>query len=138
MTEEDEEDFKKDNNCSFYEEYKLSDKVRDHCHLTSKYKGPAHSNCNINVTHKQRIFIPFIFHTFSNCDCHMFLKNLVFKNDQVNFDIILQTNEKYISVTFGCFRFIDSYSCLSISLDGLVKNLNEGDFKFLKKEFPDK
>ena len=38
----------------------------------------------------------------------------------------------------GCIRFIDSYRFLSMSLDGLVKNLNEEDFKILKKEFPDK
>ena len=27
-----------------------SDKVRGHCHLTSKYRGPVHSKCNIDVT----------------------------------------------------------------------------------------
>ena len=34
----------------------------------------------------------------------------------------------------GCIRFIDSYRFLSMSLDGLVKNLNEDDFKILKKK----
>ena len=38
----------------------------------------------------------------------------------------------------GCIRFIDSYRFLSMSLEGLVKNLNEDDFKILTKEFPDK
>ena len=38
----------------------------------------------------------------------------------------------------GCIRFIDSYRFFSMSLDGLVNNLNEEDFKILKKEFPDK
>ena len=28
-----------------------SDKVRDHCHLRGKYRAPAHSKFNINVTH---------------------------------------------------------------------------------------
>ena len=37
-----------------------------------------------------------------------------------------------------CIRFIDSYGFLSESLDKLVKNLDEDDFKILKKEFPDK
>ena len=49
-----------------------SDKVRDHSHLTGKYRGPAHSVCNINVKQKPSNFIPFIFHNFSNYDCHMF------------------------------------------------------------------
>ena len=38
----------------------------------------------------------------------------------------------------GCIRFIDSYRFLSDSLDELVENLNEDNFKILKKELPDK
>ena len=139
MTQEDEEDFRNNNICRFCEKEILSDKVRDHCHLTGSYRGPAHNICNINVTQKQSNFIPFIFHNFSNYDCHMFFKKLVDKkNDKVKFDIIPKTNEEYISVTYGCIRFIDSYRFLSSDLDSLVKNLDEDDFKILKKEFPDK
>ena len=50
----------------------LNDKVRDHCHLRGKYRGPAHNTCKINVTQKQSKFMPFIFHIFSIYDCHMF------------------------------------------------------------------
>ena len=139
MTKENEEDFRNDNVCRFCEKEILSDKVRDHCHLTGDYRGPAHSKCNINVIQKQSNFIPFIFHNFSNYDCHMFFKKLVDKKkDKVDFDIIPKTNEEYISVTYGCIRFIDSYRFLSSGLDSLVKNLDEDDFKILKKEFPDK
>ena len=139
MTPEDEEDFINNNICQFCEKNIESDKVRDHCHLTGKYRGPAHNTCNINVTQKQSNFIPFIFHNFSNYDCHMFFKKLVnMKNNKVKFDIIPKTNEEYISVTYGCIRFIDSYRFLSFGLDSLVKNLDEDDFKILKKEFPDK
>ena len=49
----------------------MSDKVRDHCHLTGKYRGPAHSKCNNNVTQKQSNSITFTVHTFSKYDCHM-------------------------------------------------------------------
>ena len=45
MTKENEEDFK-NNICRFCEEEILSDKFRDHCHLTAKYRGPAHNTCN--------------------------------------------------------------------------------------------
>ena len=73
-----------------------TDKVRDHCHLTGKYRGPAHSICNINVTQDQSNFLPFIFHNFSNYDCHMFFKKLVKKkNDKVKFDIIPKTKNTY-------------------------------------------
>ena len=108
MTEDDEADYRNNNICRFCEEF--SDKVIDHCHLTGKYRGPAHNTCNFNVTQKQSIFIPFIFHNFSNYDCHMFFKKLVDKkNDKVKFDIIPKTNENNISVTYGFIRFIDIY-----------------------------
>ena len=68
MTEKDEED---NNICRFCEKEIFSDKVRDHCHLTGRYRGPAHSTCNTNVTQDQSNFIPFIFPNFSNHDCHL-------------------------------------------------------------------
>ena len=74
----------------------------DQCHPTGKHRGPAHNTCNINETQKQSNFIPFIFHNFSNYDCHMFFKKLVDKkSDKVKFDIIPKTNEQDISVTYG-------------------------------------
>ena len=133
MTQEDEEDYKNDNICRFCEKIIKSDKVRDHCHFTGKYRGPAHNTCNNNVTQKQSNFIPFIFHNFSNYDCHMFFKKLVDKKkDKVDFDIIPKTNEEYISVTYGCIRFIDSYRFLSSGLDSLVKTLVDNSHKTLK------
>ena len=72
MTDEDDEDYRNNDNCRFCEKEIITDKVKDHCHLTGKYRGPAHSKCNISVTQKQSSFIPFIFHNFSNSDCHMF------------------------------------------------------------------
>ena len=95
MTQEDKEDFDNNNICRFCEKEMLSHKVRDHWHLTSKYRGHAHNNCNINVKQKDSNFIPFAFHNFSNNDCHMFFKRLVdLKNDKVIFKIILKTNEE--------------------------------------------
>ena len=82
MTEENEEDFKNNNICEICEKEIISDKVRDYCQLTGKYRGPAHSFCNNNGTQKQSNFIPFLLHSFSNYDCHMFFKKLVNeKND---------------------------------------------------------
>ena len=139
MTQKNKEDFENNNICRFCEKEIISEKVRDHCHLTGKYRGPAHNVCNINVKQKDSNFIPFAFHNFSNYDCHMFFKKLVdFKKDRVKFKIIPKTNEEYIAVKYGCIRFIDSYRFLSESLDKLVKNLDEDGFNFLKKEFPDK
>ena len=139
MTQEGEEDYRNNNICRFCEKNIESDKVRDHCHLTGKYRVPAHNTCNINVKQKDSNFIPFAFHNFSNYDCHMFFKRLVdLKKVKVKFKIIPKTNEEDIVVKYGCIRLIDSYRFLSESLDKLVKNLDEDDFKILEKEFPDK
>ena len=65
---------------------------------------------------------------------------MIKKNDKVKFDIIPKTNEQYISVSYGCIRFIDSYRFLSSSLDSLVKTLVENSnktLKNLKKEMVD-
>ena len=139
MTQEDKEDFKNNNTCRFCEKNIESDKFRDHCRLTGKYRGPSHNVCTINVKQKYSNFIPFVFHNFSIYDCNLFFKRLVgLKKEKVKFEIIHKTNEEYISVRYGCIRFIDSYRFLSESLDNLVKNLNDDDFKILKKKFPDK
>ena len=71
----------------------------------------------------------------------MFFKKLVDKKkDKVDFDILPKTNEEYISVTYGCIRFIDSYRFLSSGLDSLVKTLVDFSNKTLgdlKKEIID-
>ena len=127
MTEKDEEDYKNFNICTFCEKKFESYKVRGHCHLTGNYRGPAHSKCNINVTQHQSNLIPFMFHKFSNYYCHTFFKKLVDKkNDKVKSDLLPKTNEEYISVTYGCLRFIDSYRLLSDRLDKLVKKIRCG------------
>ena len=64
----------------------------------------------------------------------MFFKKLVVKKiDKVKFDIIPQTNEEYISVTYGCIRFTDSCRFLSSGLDSLVKSLFDNIHKTFKK-----
>ena len=141
MTGEDEKDFENSNICRFCEKNFECDNVRDHCHLTGRYRGPAHSKCIIIVTQKQSNFKPFIFHNFNIYDSHMFFKRLVDeKNDKVKFGIIPKTNEEYISVTYGYIRFIDSYRFQSSSLDSLVKTLvvnKHKTMKNLKKDFVD-
>ena len=63
----------------------------------------------------------------------MFFKKFVDKKiDKVKFDIIPKTNEEYISATYGCIRFIDSYRFQSSSLDSLVKTLVDKSNKTLK------
>ena len=141
MTKKDEEDYRTNNFCRFCEKNIECDKFRDYCHLTGNYRVPAHSECNIIVNQGQSNFIPFIFHNFSNYDCHIFFKKLVDKKiDKIEFEIIPKTNEEYISVTYVCIRFIDSYRFLSSILDSLVRTLvdnSHNTLKNLKKEIID-
>ena len=133
MTEENKQDFENDNICRYCEKYIETDKVRDHCHLTGNYRGPAHNECNLQVKQKDSNFITIGLHNFSNYDCHMFFKTLVDrKKDNVKFEIIPKTDEKYISVKYGCIRFIDTYRFLSSSLGKLVKTLVDNSHKTLK------
>ena len=133
LTEEENQDFENDNICRFCQKYIETDKVRDHCHLTGKYRGPAHNECNLQVKQRDSNFITFGLHNFSNYDCHMFFKTLVDrKKDNVKFEIIPKTDEKYISVRYGCIKFIDTYRFLSSSLDKLVKTLVDNSHKTLK------
>ena len=63
----------------------------------------------------------------------MFFEKLVDKKKvKVEFDIIPKTNEKYLSVTYMCIRFIDSYQFLSSCLDSLVKTLVDTTHKTLQ------
>ena len=133
MTEKDEEDYRNINLCRFCEKNIESDKIRDQCLLTGNYRSPAQCKCNNIVTQKQSNLLPFVFHNFSNYDCHTFFKKLVDKkNDKVKIDIIPKTNEEYISMTYGCIRLIDNYRFLSSSLDSLVKTLADNSHKTLQ------
>ena len=50
-------------------------KVRDHCHYTEKYKGAAHSICNLKYSVPK--IIPIAFQNGSNYDYHLIIKELV-------------------------------------------------------------
>ena len=102
--------------------------------MTGNYRGPAQSICNLNVTQDQSKFIPFIFQNFSKYNFYLFYKKLLDKkNEKVEFEIIPKTNEKYISVNYGCIRFIYTYRFLSSSLDKFVKTIIDNSYKTLKE-----
>ena len=51
MIEEEEEQFQSSNMCWICEKLIDDDdeKVRDHCHVTGRFRGVAHWSCNINL-----------------------------------------------------------------------------------------
>ena len=48
------------------------EKVRDHCHVTGKYRGAAHWYCNVNLKMSKKI--PVIFHNLRDYDSHLIIK----------------------------------------------------------------
>jgi hypothetical protein len=119
-------------------------KVRDHCHLTGKYRGAAHSTCNIH--YKFQNFIPIYFHNL-NYDSHLFIKTLAM--NQENISVIAQTKEKYISFSkdilvdtnkddddvYIKLRFLDSFRFMPQSLEKLGKNLIDSECIEINKFF---
>ena len=49
-------------------------KVRDHCHYTGKYRGAAHSICNLRYKISKEI--PVVFHNGSTYDYRFIIKQL--------------------------------------------------------------
>ena len=75
--------------------------VKDHCHLTGRFRGLAHNNCNLNTRKARTSFVPILFHNFSGYDCHLIFEKLVdmptAKNIKINEnDIIAKSPESYI------------------------------------------
>ena len=127
MTEEEEHLFQQSNNCWICKKFIDNDdeKVRDHCHVTGKFRGTAHWDCNINFQLTKKI--PVIFHNLKGSDSHLIFNELHEYNSKIN--VIPNGLEKYM-VFFLCkdLVFIDSIQFMNSSLDKLVKNLVDEDF----------
>ena len=54
--------------------FKLYQKVRNHCHFTGKFRGAAHTICNLNYKVPQEI--PVKTHNDSKYDYHFIIKEL--------------------------------------------------------------
>lgn len=123
------------------------DKVRDHCHLTGRFRGAAHNKCNLQY-HPKRV-VPVLFHNFSKYDCHLFIKELA-KYDEHSSSIepIPNNMETYTSLDkmimlnrasggqniYMKVSFRDSLRFLAGSLEKLAKNLDPStDYKNLDR-----
>ena len=134
ITPQEEESFQLAEECWLCENPLDDTKVRDHDHLTGKYRGAAHNICNINCKQRSSSFVPIFFHNFSGYDCHLIFEELLTEayNQNYNPTIVPKSLENYVSVQVGCLRFLDSYRFLSSSLDKLVKSLD--NFPIMKLE----
>ena len=96
LTKGEKKEFRKNSTCHICEEKVEGDvKVRDHCHLTGKFRGPAHSHCNLN--YKPPNFIPVFLHNNAHYDTHLFINELSRTSGDIS--AIPNTDQKYISFT---------------------------------------
>ena len=122
------------------ENYMNKRNVKDNCHYTGKFRGPAHSKCNLN--YKVQKDIPVITHN-ATYDSHFMMNHLAieFKGE---ISCIGDNMEKYISFTVPTkkecdngkmitynLKFIDSFRFMATSLSELVDN-SSGIFNSIK------
>ncbi|XP_067208470.1 uncharacterized protein, partial [Linepithema humile] len=147
LTREESEKFRSTATCHVCEKPFTPDdtRVRDHCHLTGRYRGAAHSSCNLN--YKDSHVIPVIFHNLSGYDAHFIIKDVA-NAFEGNVELLPLTKERYISFTKNVkdtmdqksklcikLRFIDSFKFLSTSLDKLASYLTIDKLKITRSEF---
>ena len=150
LNPEEEQSFKKAKYCSICEGKLREDRVRDHCHITGKYRGAAHSKCNLSCSTPR--VIPVIFHNLQGYDAHLFIKKI--GKIKGNFNCIPTTEEKYMTfskkIKVGEYvdkktkkikkiifeiRFIDSFKFQKASLAYLVGKLKPKDFINTREKF---
>ena len=166
MTNEDEKSFKKATHCHICEKrYRVDDvPVRDHCHVTGKYRGSAHQTCNLKLQiSADKIKIPVVFHNLKGYDSHFIMNelgelikkeeyipdNAYIKNKEgkmvkdesvsrISVSVIAQNAEKYMAFYIGKhLSFIDSFAYMGSSLEKLASSLEDRDFIYTKKYFTD-
>ena len=76
LTKKQKEEHSKAKKCHicFKEFFSKDIKVRDHCHYTGRYRGAAHSSCNL--MYRIPSHIPVMFHNLAGYDAHLFIKEL--------------------------------------------------------------
>src|SRR6266581_4213600 len=138
------------NKCFTKENYK----VKDHCHVTGLYRGPACNKCNLKLTLTRRI--PVVFHNLRGYDSHLLMQKLGrFKDKTIS--VIPNNMEKYMSFSVATnteyydkktettktkilheLTFINSLQFMPSSLSKLVDNLKScgiEKFKYTNQEF---
>jgi hypothetical protein len=126
------------------------DRVRDHCHLTGKYRGAAHWKCNID--YRIPDFVPVFFHNLKGYDSHIIIRHLgkyiheAQNPDNVRLSAIPITQEKFMTFSWSFqhsvskksvkVNFLDSFNFMGFSLDTLAGDLTDVNCKLLRAFFP--
>ena len=144
MTKKDEEDFQNAKKCWICQRQYKPDEgenipVRDHCHMTGKYRGSAHKTCNLRLQiSAEKIKIPVIFHNLKGYDGHLIIEGMgdIIKREPLNIDVIASNAEKYITFKIGKhLKFIDSYQFMASPLANLAKALPDNKYIYTSEAF---
>jgi hypothetical protein len=134
MTQEDKASFAEAADCHVCGGPLNGDRVRDHCHITGKYRGAAHNACNLKLriyAHKTKV--PVVFHNLRGYDGHLLMqaigkantKRPAWKKDKTGkwvqtektdaINCIPNNMEKYMTFGIGQLQFIDSLQFMNSS-----------------------
>ena len=96
MTKDEEEQFESRNICWICKKLIENDdeKVRDHCHITGKFRGAVHWSCNVNLPLTKKI--PVTFHNLGGYESHLIFYE--HKKFDVKIDVIPDGLEKYMAI----------------------------------------
>ena len=113
--------------------------MRDHCHITGRYRGSAHQSCNLNYQLNDKI--PVIFHNIIVRELGGIIQDYTWVDEQgnahhMNIGVIPNNMEKYMAFTLcGHLVFIDSFQFMRRGLDKLVESLDKRLLKYTSREF---
>ena len=93
------------------------ERVRDHCHVTGKFRGAAHCDCNINLQLTKKV--PVIFHNLRGYYSHLIFSEL--DKFDVTISVIPNGLERYMAFFLNKnLVFIDSMQIMNSSINKLV------------------
>ncbi|XP_054720149.1 uncharacterized protein LOC129229797 [Uloborus diversus] len=133
--------FQQATHCFLCKKELKEDRVRDHDHLSGRYRGALHRQCNLNFSLKK--VVPVVFHNLKNYDAHHIMCEIG-KIKGYELSVIATNMEKYISFSLTNkskekkieLKFIDSLQFMPSSIEKLVSILSEENFVVLKQTFP--
>ena len=93
MTREYEEIYNNSHICWICTQELNTDKVKDHCHVTGKFRVAAHNKCNLKLRIPRKL--PIIFHNLQGYDGHIIFKEL--NNFDVDISVIPKGIDEHYS-----------------------------------------
>ena len=127
MTEEDEQRYDSSTHCWICGKELTVDsakghKVRDHDHITGKFRGAAHNDCNLQLKFEPKNWkLPIFFHNLRGYDSHLIMQAVTDQHDKIM--CIAQSSEKYMTFTLDKLSFYDSAQHMMGTLESLAASL---------------